>query len=199
VSSPPPYFRYALELNYYQGCLENLTPLLYYPAWITDGGRGALSNNILGSQPNHPFWILLTDSLNTYDYNYIFPYVTISYASGQWLETAIWQEYHSSAAPQNQLYRVIMDDRPGADSWIFFTQARGGTWQNWDNAMFLWAGDHLILLALVSVCGPGLVCWRCQSPRSKRRQDPRIFRNDIRTKKAYSRTIQSIAQSNPRC
>jgi inositol phosphorylceramide mannosyltransferase catalytic subunit len=174
------------QRQYYQGCLENLTPLLYYPAWTTDGGRGALSNNILGSQPNHPFWKLLTDSLITYDYNYLFPYVTISYASGQWFETAIWQEYHSSATPENHLYRIMMDDRPGTDPWIFFTQARGGTWKNWDNAMFLWVGDHLVLLALVIVGGPSLLCWACLPLGVKTTWIPGMFRNRIRAREHYS-------------
>ncbi|KIM94309.1 hypothetical protein OIDMADRAFT_71161, partial [Oidiodendron maius Zn] len=136
----------GIYLDLDNGCLESLTPFLYYPAWTVDGGHGALSNNILGSKPSHPFWKLLTDSLLTYDYNYFFPYVTISYASGQWFETAIWQEYHSSTTPENHLYRIMLDNRPGTDPWIFFTQARGETWKNWDNVMFLWIGDHLIVL-----------------------------------------------------
>ena len=48
--------------------------------------------------------------------------------------------------PESILYRVMMDDRPGAAPSVFFSQARGGTWVNWDNRMFLWIGDHLILL-----------------------------------------------------
>ncbi len=81
-----------------QGCLQSLEPLLYLPTWTTDGGRGALSNNILGSVPATAFWRLLTDSLIRYNYNYLFPYITISYASGQWFETAIWQTYHAGSA-----------------------------------------------------------------------------------------------------
>jgi mannosyltransferase OCH1-like enzyme len=66
------------------------TALTHLPAFTTDGGRGALSNNILGSVPEHPFWVLITESLMKYDWNYVFPYITISYASGQWFETAVW-------------------------------------------------------------------------------------------------------------
>ncbi|KAF4624388.1 hypothetical protein G7Y89_g13781 [Cudoniella acicularis] len=152
--------------NTSQGCLADLTPLLYYPMWITDGGRGALSNNILAARPNHPFWTLLTNSLIPYNYNYLFPYVTISYASGQWFETAIWEKYHAwlpavgkEGSQESRLHRLMMDDRPEADRWVFFTQARGGTWVNWDNLMFLWIGDHLILFAL-GICGLiGLAYW----------------------------------------
>ena len=156
-------------IEHIKGCLEDLTPLLYYPTWTTDGGRGALSNNIFGSQPNHPFWKLLTDSLITYNYDYFFPYITISYASGQWFETAIWQKYHHSVTEENRLHRIMMDNRPGTEPWIFFTQARGGTWKNWDNCMFLWIGDHLILLCIGTAFGLGLLWWiamRCLMPRS---------------------------------
>lgn len=161
--------RYFLLLHYGgiyldldNGCKTDLTPLLYYPMWITDPGRGALSNNILASRPNHPFWARLTHSLYTWDYGYVFPYVTISYASGQWFETAIWEEYHkllpkiSKNSPNtthdHRLHRLMMDDREGADPWVFFTQERGGSWVNWDNRMFLIIGDHLFLfLACLSI------------------------------------------------
>ena len=155
ASSPPcSSLSSAADTHLLQGCLRDLTPLLYYPTWTTDGGRGALSNNILASIPNHPFWVLLTNSLIPYNYNYFFPYVTISYASGQWFETAVWQAYHKTAAgssPENRLHRIMMDDRPGVEPWIFFTQERGGTWVNWDNYFFLWIGDHLLLLG-VGLC-----------------------------------------------
>ena len=135
--------------------------MLYYPTWTTDGGRGALSNNILGSTAGHPFWQLLTDSLIPYSYNFVFPYITISYASGQWFETAVWDAYHAALpATEAKLHRIMMDDRPGSAPWVYFTQTTfGGTWNSWDNRMFLWIGDHLILLALFVVGCIALVCW----------------------------------------
>ncbi|KAF8850223.1 hypothetical protein BDZ45DRAFT_662027 [Acephala macrosclerotiorum] len=158
------------------GCLENLEPLLYVPAFTTDGGRGALSNNILGSAPNHPFWVMMTESLIPYNYGYGFPYVTISYASGQWFETAVWERYHleqeekvklgEKVGEEELIYRVWMDDRPvseggkgsGKEGWKFFSQERGGTWVNWDNRLFLWVGDHLFLLG-IAVVGANVCCW----------------------------------------
>lgn len=124
-----------------KGCLEPLTPLLTYPTFTTDGGRGALSNNILGAEPNHPFWKLLTDSLIPYDYNYFFPYITISYASGQWFETAAWEAYHWGLKREGErkggeLVRIMMDDRPGTEPWVFFSQERGGSWVNVSISLF---------------------------------------------------------------
>ena len=158
-----------------QGCSTDLTPVLYYPTWTTDGGRGALSNNVLGSVPNHPFWKMLTDSLIPYSYNFLFPYVTISYASGQWFETAIWDAYHADlpadSDTENRLYRIMMDDRPGSAPWVYFTQTTyGGTWNSWDNKMFLWIGDHLILLGVVVGGIVALVCWSAVRILKRRRR-----------------------------
>ncbi|KAK0619738.1 nucleotide-diphospho-sugar transferase [Immersiella caudata] len=164
----------GIYLDLDNGCKTDLTPLLYYPMWITDPGRGALSNNVLASSPHHPYWIRLTQSLIPYNYDWFFPYVTISYASGQWFVTAIWQEYHSLLPPVDQnpaiehrQYRLMMDDRDGADPSIYFTQERGGTWVNWDNRMFLWIGDHLFLFLLLVVGGISSTVWGCLRLRRK--------------------------------
>ena len=105
--------------------------------------------------------MLLTASVVPSSWNYPFPYMTISYATGQWFETAVWEEYHRQLAqkpiPPNVngtqiraaggrdgvLHRVMMDMRPGAAPWVFFTQGRGGTWDNWDNHFFAWIGQHV--------------------------------------------------------
>nr|OQO30204.1 hypothetical protein B0A51_01352 [Rachicladosporium sp. CCFEE 5018] len=139
----------GLYIDLDNGCAANLEPLRYYPVWVTDGGHGALSNNILGAAPDHPFWHLMTDKLRSYAWTYPLPYLTIVYASGQWCLTAMWNKYHGGlAAKQPPLTRISMDGRPGAPPWVFFTHTRGGTWNNWDNRLFGWIGDHLALTAL---------------------------------------------------
>jgi mannosyltransferase OCH1-like enzyme len=116
----------------------------------------------MAGAPGHPFWVLMTESLIPYNWNYLFPYATISYASGQWFHTAIWQQYHASLTSEDKaIHRIMMDDRPGTEPWIFFTQMRGGSWKNWDNVMFLWIGSHLLLLmlgvcTLIGLCGWGV-------------------------------------------
>jgi mannosyltransferase OCH1-like enzyme len=171
VGNPfPTFLRVPTDIPSLQGCKADLTPLLYYPAWVTDGGRGALSNNILGARPNHPFWHRLTLSLLPYNWNWPLPFVTIMYSSGQWFLTAMWQEYHAllpkpdtDAQPQHEhrLYRVMMDMAPDADPWVFFSHqdGGGGTWNNWDNTLFAGIGDHLLLFFVVLFAGIGLVVW----------------------------------------
>ncbi|KAB5583622.1 nucleotide-diphospho-sugar transferase [Coniochaeta sp. 2T2.1] len=169
--------RYFLMLHYGgiyidldNGCTANLSPLLYYPVWITDAGRGALSNNILAAQPNHPFWSLLVNRLYEYAYTYPFPYITISYASGAWFQTDVWEEYHAllpdeskTSGQENRLYRLMMDERveEGADRWVFFSQHRGQTWVNWDNVLFNWVGEHIVIVMLGVLVMVGGSTWWC--------------------------------------
>ena len=130
--------------------MSNLEPLRYYPAWVVDGARGALSNDILGGEPHHPYWVLMTDSIISYAWNYPLPYITISYATGQWFETEIWEKYHRQLPKQEPvLTRINVDGRPGAAPSVFFTHTRGGTWENWDNEVFKWIGDHLFISFLL--------------------------------------------------
>ena len=135
---------------------------------MTDGGRGALSNNILGARPNHPFWHHMTLSLLPYNWHWPLPFVTIMYSSGQWFLTAIWEEYHAllprpeaNLEHEHRLYRIMMDGRPDADPWVFFNhlEGGGGTWDNWDNALFSAIGEHLFLFLTVLFAGVGLIGW----------------------------------------
>ena len=64
-----------------------------------------------------------------------------------------------------------MDDRPGTDPWIFFTQEQGGSWVNWDNVIFLWIGDHLVLEGAGLIVLSGGVWWgvrRCRGSRKRK-------------------------------
>jgi mannosyltransferase OCH1-like enzyme len=151
-----------------QGCNIPLTPLLSYPLWTTYGGHGTISNNILGARPQHPFWIFLTNALPYYAWSYPLPYITISYASGQWFMSKLWRQYHERN-PQSPMVRILMDARPGAAEWVFFTGGRGGSWDNWDNHVFGWIGrttGHLVITIFVGctfgvgVLVLGMMGWR---------------------------------------
>jgi inositol phosphorylceramide mannosyltransferase catalytic subunit len=148
--------------------------MTYLPAFTTDGGRGALSNNIIGGQPGHPYFHLLVENLVPYNWNLFLPYVIISWTSGQWFVTAMWEKYHSLLKPDTSvkgyeslghgwhpLHHVLMDMREGADEWVFFTQVPGGTWSNWDSDFFPWLGDHLLLVFSYIVLTLGVVIGSC--------------------------------------
>lgn len=140
-----------------QGCEESLDALRYMPAFTTDGGLGALSNNIIGAQPGHPWLVMMTESLLAYKWNWFLPYAIVMYNSGQWYLTEIWEKYHArlradgtlrgfpGAAKWAPLHRVLMDGRPGADRWVFFNnKGHGGTWGAGDDWLWAWIGDHWV-------------------------------------------------------
>ena len=134
---------------------------------------GALSNNIMGGQPGHPFFQLLTEELLPYGWNYFLPYVIISYQSGQWFVTAMWERYHALLSKNDgtvsgfegdgwaPLHRILMDGRPNTDPWVFFTQVHGGTWTNWDSNMFTWIGQNIVGIILGVTVVIGLLIWGC--------------------------------------
>ncbi|KAJ5223676.1 hypothetical protein N7468_008218 [Penicillium chermesinum] len=164
------------------GCSANLEPLTYYPAFTIDGGQGALSNNIVGGQPHHPFFVLLTDNLGPWNWNYLLPYVTVMFASGQWYLTAIWEKYHSLLRDDGSvegfkgdswgiLYRVLNDLRPGADRLIFFTQAVGESWADWDYRLLKTIGDYILLVVLSAWLAAGGVIWFYIRRKARRRPD----------------------------
>jgi hypothetical protein len=121
-------------------------------------------NNILGAAPRHPFWELMVASLQRYDHNYVFPFVSVMWGAGQWMQTQVWEQYHRDVVPARraaggkgdgqggnaygQLYRLMRDTRPGAPPPLFFTQGRGRSWDDWDKIYLEWIGDHIVLVLL---------------------------------------------------
>lgn len=175
------------DTNLEQGCATSLEAITYLPAFTTDGGVGALSNNIMGGQPGHPWFMLLTENLIPYNWNWILPYIIISWTSGQWFVTAMFEKYHSLLSDDGTvrgfedlgtdfapLHHVLMSNqkRPGADPWVFFTQVKGGTWTNWDSYYFGILGDHIVEIILgVFVIISLLIfscCWCCRRRNSRR-------------------------------
>lgn len=145
--------------DHFQGCKTSLDSLIYFPVWVTDGGEGALSNNILGAQPDHPFWVMVTENIQSYAHNYVLPYVTVSYATGQWFETLMWEKYHAEKEDHDRpLTRIMMQHGPDGPPSTIFTAGRGGSWHEWDNDMFMWMGSHIIqsifaVVAVIALCG----------------------------------------------
>ncbi|KAH9429119.1 hypothetical protein MCOR27_004740 [Pyricularia oryzae] len=168
------------------GCEASLEPFRSLPAFTTDGGLGALSNNIIGAQPEHPWTRMLTENLEAYNWNWLLPYARVMYNSGQWYLTAMWEQYHArlregSVAPYPgsnwaKLHRVMMDEREGADRWVFWNHAgHGGTWGAGDDWFWAWLGRHWIeavveaIAAVVALLTSFACCLKCARRRRLRR------------------------------
>ncbi|ROT38127.1 hypothetical protein SODALDRAFT_324552 [Sodiomyces alkalinus F11] len=161
----------GIYLDLDNGCLRDLEPLLYYPAWTTEFlSGGPLNNNLLGSSAKHPFFGILVSALEYYGPNdYFMPYITVSYTTGQWFETIAWERYHQTAQGQAEpLYRILVDNEPTPPSApqgphgpvVFFSTGRGGTWNQWDNFLFAWTGAQYLLIAVLVAAVVRLLWWR---------------------------------------
>ncbi|KAI6357310.1 hypothetical protein MCOR25_007697 [Pyricularia grisea] len=167
------------------GCEASLEPLRSLPAFTTDGGLGALSNNIIGAQPDHPWTRMLTENLEAYNWNWLLPYARVMYNSGQWYLTAMWEQYHATlrggsvppyaGSDWAKLHRVMMDEREGADRWVFWNHAgHGGTWGAGDDWFWAWLGRHWIevvvesIAAVVALLTSFVCCLRCWRRRLRR-------------------------------
>jgi inositol phosphorylceramide mannosyltransferase catalytic subunit len=143
-------------------------------------------NNILGATPKHPFWEFMTLELQRYNMNYVFPFVSVMWGAGQWMQTQVWERWHREILPARRrlasragdvdgvgegnedLFRLMRDTRPGAPPPLFFTQGRGRSWDDWDKVYLEWIGDHIVLVLFsgfaISVCALALLvrccCWR---------------------------------------
>lgn len=117
----------------------------------------------------------MASSLPAWDINWLFPLFTVHYTSGQWFETAIWEQYHAQfpgGEPGNEAdkaYRILNDGREGAPRRLFFTHGRGGTWDTWDktwfelfgNKLIPWLGAHAVtVVILLTAAVVGLSLWR---------------------------------------
>jgi inositol phosphorylceramide mannosyltransferase catalytic subunit len=50
----------------------------------------------------------------------------------------------ADVSEEDKIYRVMMDMGEGGARWVFFTQGRGGSWDNWDNHFFSYIGNVMV-------------------------------------------------------
>ena len=110
--------------------------------------RLGLTNHVMGTTRNHPYFQLLLDRLQAYDYNWVLPYMTIMNSAGPHFVSMVWEEYIHTARPRAEV-RVLKQDEYSGHEWSFFTKEQGGTWNHWDTRLFKWAGYHVLLFAVI--------------------------------------------------
>ncbi|ODA80848.1 hypothetical protein RJ55_03808 [Drechmeria coniospora] len=164
----------GIYLHLDHACHANLEPLLYYPTWVVDTGRGALSNAIMASEPEHPFWITVTDSVTAWTGKPLLPYGA-NYSTGAWYETKIWELYHARASktqpPKPSLHRIVVDD---AHSELFIPG--NSTWGHPHHTALEWVGSHpfqtiyfaLLALGFLVVAALSLGHWAVQHERQQK-------------------------------
>lgn len=133
--------------NIKQGCNRRLDPLLAYPAWVRRTAPTGISNDAMGSVPQHPFFLRTIEELQKYDRHWLLPYITVMYSTGPLFLSVIWKEYMRDGPSEAGRVRILMQDEYNKFSWSFFTHHRGNSWHGKDAHLIFWVSDSLILLS----------------------------------------------------
>lgn len=93
-----------------QGCNRRLDPLLSYSAWVRKTKPTGISNDAMGSAPQHPFFLQVIESLQSYNRNWRVPYITVMYSTGPLFLSVIWKEYIRWGTSEEGRVRILMPD-----------------------------------------------------------------------------------------
>ncbi|RPB25303.1 hypothetical protein L211DRAFT_783649 [Terfezia boudieri ATCC MYA-4762] len=133
------------------GCNRRLDPLLSYSAWVRKTKPTGISNDAMGSTPQHPFFLQVIESLQSYNRNWRVPYITVMYSTGPLFLSVIWKEYIRWGTSEEGRVRILMPDEYIKKPWSFFTYHKGSSWHNEDAQAIFWMGQHWILLTVSGV------------------------------------------------
>jgi mannosyltransferase OCH1-like enzyme len=97
-----------------------------------------ISNDAMGAIPQHPFFLSVIDSLQTYNRNWLLPYITVMYSTGPLFLSVIWKEYMQSNPTGSERVRVLMPDEYNKHSWSFFIHHPGSSWHGKDARLIFW-------------------------------------------------------------
>jgi len=147
------------------GCNRRLDPLLSYPAWVRFTVPTGISNDAMGSVPQHPFFLRVIESLQSYNRNWGMPYITVMYSTGPLFLSVVWKEYIHEIRPTEQHVRILMPEEYKGYKWSFFNIVKGSSWHGKDAQTIFWMGKHWIMITLACFAVAGVVggclwwCW----------------------------------------
>jgi mannosyltransferase OCH1-like enzyme len=139
------------------GCNRRLDPLLSYPAWVRRTVPTGISNDAMGSVPQHPFFLRVIESLSGYNRHWAMPYITVMYSTGPLFLSVIWKEYKDTPRPAEEHVRILMPDEYKGFKWSFFNISRGSSWHGQDAQTIFWMGKHWLLLTVAGFAIAGIV------------------------------------------
>lgn len=97
-----------------------------------------ISNDAMGSVPQHPFFLRAIKLLQQYDRHWILPYITVMYSTGPLFLSVIWKEYMQDSPSEMNRVRVLMQNEYKNNSWSFFTHHTGNSLHGKDARFILW-------------------------------------------------------------
>lgn len=125
------------------GCNRVLDPLLSYPAWVRKTIPTGISNDAMGSVPGHPFFARVMKDLQTYDRNWLMPYITVMGSTGPLFLSVLWRRYTSEGfnvgdEEDGGRLRILFPKEYQNYPWSFFTHHLGNSWHGADVEFIFW-------------------------------------------------------------
>jgi mannosyltransferase OCH1-like enzyme len=132
------------------GCQRRLDPLLSYHAWLRKTIPTGISNDAMGSVPNHPFFLHVIENLQRFSRNWGVPYITVMYNTGPLFLSVVWKEYMGTTTGEESRVRILMPDEYNEKPWSFFGVYKGSSWHRNDAKAIFWMARHWML---ITICG----------------------------------------------
>lgn len=92
----------------------------------------------MGAVPQHPFFLGVIDLLQSYNKNWLLPYVTVMYSTGPLFLSVMWERYLNGEIREGDRVRVLRKDEYNRHSWSFFTHHQGSSWHGKDARLIFW-------------------------------------------------------------
>ncbi|EPS41188.1 hypothetical protein H072_4917 [Dactylellina haptotyla CBS 200.50] len=151
------------------GCQRKLDPLLAYPAWARKTDPTGISNDVMGATPEHPFFIRVTEVLQSYDKHWVMPYITIMASTGPLFLSIIWKKWTGLELQESARVRILMGDEQQHKPWSFFMVYKGSSWHTKDAQTIFWMQHHVPHLVIGGFILAGIigysVYWVMHRPR----------------------------------
>ena len=132
------------------GCERRLDPLLTAPAFLRKTSPIGVSNDVMGSIPNHPFFAKVIKSLKHYNKSWYIPYMTIMSSTGPLFVSVVWIQYKRwTRQTSSNMIKVLQPDDYKLHKGSFFTISKGSSW-HMDDAKFMKSLENHILSCVVT-------------------------------------------------
>ncbi|KAK9470700.1 nucleotide-diphospho-sugar transferase [Dipodascopsis tothii] len=131
-----------------EGCSASLEPLLNYPAWVRKADPTGISNSVMGSTRNHPFFLRVLLELKKYTIDWQVPYITVMYATGPLFLSVVWKQYKHWATNHAEQVWILMPNDAENDSTFFF-DLHGSSWHEDDAKWIMYLGVHWLFFTII--------------------------------------------------
>lgn len=131
------------------GCNRSLEPLLSFPAWVRRTVPTGISNDAMGSVPNHPFFLRVIQDLQAYDRSWILGYITVMASTGPLFLSILWRHWSMEGknvgdGMDGGRIRILFPEEYQNYGWSFFTHHLGNSWHGQDVQLIFWVNKQCL-------------------------------------------------------